>query len=131
VKGAAAPFAFSTIDHWESIMAKAKTTEQFISKLGTTKAGHRSRIWLQGKRLVKAGFQAGFEYGAIWSKGALVLDLHSKKQDEVRKVSGSTESPIIDIVGEKIKQTFGAWGTHVAVSYELGKITIKLAPKAK
>lgn len=96
-----------------------------ISKLGKTKAGERSRIWLQGTRLIKAGFTAGHSFGATWSKGKLTLTRITKDADEKRTISGKPGSPIIDIVGKNVTLCFGAVGSHVEVEFQKGSIVIK------
>lgn len=106
--------------------------DTFTSKLSTTRAGDRSRIWLEGKRLTGAGFLPGMYYVKSFSDDGLVLklstlpvaELHEKYgRDLVGKISGKGEKPIIDIVGVSVINAFGK-GTHVNVEYRKGRITI-------
>jgi hypothetical protein len=56
----------------------------------------RARIWLEGKRLMVAGFAVGARFTIDVIEGALVLRLDLNGS---RKVSGKGERPIIDISG--------------------------------
>lgn len=102
--------------------------ETFTTKLGTTRSGERSRIWIEGKRVAAAGFTPGHLYFAVWTPATLTLYVAGQEKEigEQRKVSGKGDKPIIDIVGERVNHTFGA-GTHVRVSYGDGVITIRKA----
>lgn len=103
--------------------------ETFTAKLGTTRRGPRSRIWLEGKRLTAAGFTPGQQYTAIWTDNALLLmvgvgSLPARvTHAEERKVSGKGDKPIMDIVGERVTSTFGH-GERVKVTYSAGLIRI-------
>lgn len=103
----------------------------FTSKLGTTRAGPRSRIWLEGQRLIAAGFRPGAQYTAVWTERTLLLLLGDgplpKRVEvaEVRTVSGKDAKPIIDIVGARVAETFGSRAERVSVSYGVGIITIR------
>lgn len=104
--------------------------DTFKTKLGTTRAGERSRIWIEGARLVAHGFTAGAFFHRAWADDKLTLRLMSEAEylaaagAERGKVSGKDGAkPIIDITGEKVRDTFGA-GTHVNVKYAAGRITI-------
>lgn len=111
--------------------------ETSAHKLGKTRAGERSRVWLEGDRLKRAGFTAGKHYTAQWLPATLILravgsesaarDYAEGREDaiEVRKVSGKEGKPIIDIVGARVFETFGARAERVRVSYADGVITIR------
>jgi hypothetical protein len=104
---------------------------RFVSKLSHTRAGERSRIWLEGKRLAAAGFVPGLHFAKHWRAGRLSLALISEAdfaalpRDMRGKVSGKGDKPIIDITGRLVSETFA--GTHVAVSYSAGRINISEA----
>tara|TARA_R110000868_G_C10632326_1_gene743298 strand:- start:149 stop:511 length:363 start_codon:yes stop_codon:yes gene_type:complete len=112
------------------------TDVKFRSKLGTNKGVAKSRIWIEGARLVAAGFGPGDLYilmerwdllgnerGTIWRLETIAPeDVGDKK---VRKVSGKGEKPIIDITGAAVAATFGADHTHVDVLYGEGWIEIQ------
>jgi hypothetical protein len=106
----------------------------FTSKLGTTRAGPRSRIWLEGQRLIDAGFTPGYHYDAIWTERTLTLIVGEAAVRAVpsnvecleqRKVSGKAAKPIIDIVGARVLATFGERAERVSVAYGAGVITIR------
>jgi hypothetical protein len=104
--------------------------ETFTSKLGnTSKAGERTRVWLEGARLVNAGFTVGTRFARIWSPGKLTLRVVNEKdwqelaRDAKGTVSGKGDKPIIDIVGAKVREAFGK-GETVSVTYHHERITI-------
>jgi hypothetical protein len=106
---------------------------QFQTKLGTTRAGVRTRIWIEGARLVAAGFNVGCYFTKEWDAKARTLRLvilhcdgTAEKLRElgvpVAKVSGKGTKPIIDITGALVAATFE--GTHVCVDYTPNLILI-------
>lgn len=100
----------------------------FTSKLGTTRAGPRTRIWLEGKRLLDHGFTHGSLVRRAWSDGKLVLTLCTEAEFELLwrdwrgRVAGTRERPIIDIASDHVAATFT--GDRVKVTYRAGRITI-------
>lgn len=103
--------------------------EQFKTKLGTNKGLPKSRIWIEGNRLVGVGFIRGAEYSRQWNRGKLILVL--KGNDDPRNiekscfvVSGKSDKPIIDITGKAIVEAFGA-REYVNVTFQPGYITIE------
>lgn len=102
----------------------------FTTKLGTTRAGERTRIWIEGKRLVDHGFHVGDFFARHWDEKKRLLTLAKIHHATVKqmkigtygKVSGKGEKPIIDITGAKVSGTFRT--THVAVTYAVGVISI-------
>ena len=122
-------------------MAKTKPV-QFRTKLGTAKTVARSRIWIEGRRLVDAGFTVGRYYVRSWFAPEIVdtavddhtptLTLELVNPNDVLstdpcKVSGKGDKPIIDITGEMVRRVFGSLGTHVEVTYRKGVIVIRPA----
>jgi hypothetical protein len=100
----------------------------FVTKLGTTRAGERTRIWLEGSRLVAHGFTCGHMFLKTWEDGRLILTLHTggaltAGRSSLGTVSGKGDKPIIDITGARVAELFGT-GTHVTVTYRAGRITI-------
>jgi len=97
-------------------------------KVGTSRGAERSRIWLEGDRVLAAGFAVGMFYERIWNdaEGVLVLRVSGVKGPRATsgKVSGKGERPIIDIVGERVREVFGAYGEQVEVRYAVGQIAI-------
>lgn len=99
-------------------------------KLGKSRAGERTRVWLEGKRLLAAGFTHRRPFIRTWRDGFLMLTVCSAEafeatpRNERGTVAGSPERPIIDITGEQVAATFT--GEHVSVTYrEGGTIIIK------
>ena len=103
----------------------------FTSKLGTTRAGERTRIWIEGTRLIDAGFTVGKYFARDWRANSLVLTLISKAEfDKLSRdlrgtVSGKDAKPIIDVTGARVADTFA--GSHVSVAYHHGRIIISNA----
>lgn len=104
------------------------TDKVFSTKLGTTRAGERTRIWLEGKRLIAHGFNRGQCVERVWSDDKLVLRTVERDawealpRDARTTVAGTDARPIIDIATERVATTFQ--GSHVSVSYRQGRITI-------
>jgi hypothetical protein len=94
--------------------------ETFTSKIGAARQIPGSRVWIEGARLVRAGFVVGARYDLIETDGVLVLTLTPEGK---RGVSGKGAKPIIDITGDTIRRMFAGRDT-VTVSYTAGTITI-------
>jgi len=75
----------------------------FTSKIGTARQVPGSRVWIEGNRLVAAGFPVGQRYNLAEIDNQLILTLAA---DGGRKVSGKGEKPIIDITGDLIRRVF-------------------------
>tara|TARA_R110002020_G_scaffold377378_1_gene588452 strand:+ start:432 stop:734 length:303 start_codon:yes stop_codon:yes gene_type:complete len=88
------------------------------SRNGVTKP----HFWIEGKRLESAGFVAGARYNTVTSHGsfALVLDTDGKK-----KVSGTVNRPIIDIVGRDLSKSLLRIGDDVLITYSQNSITVE------
>ncbi|MGN6556206.1 MAG: hypothetical protein ACTHLW_21050 [Verrucomicrobiota bacterium] len=93
--------------------------EQFKTVLGTNHGKPKSRIWIEGKRLVEAGFTVGTRYNRELFENAIRLGIHPEGKF---KVSGKGYKPIIDITGSAVTDRFT--GTHVNVRFEPSCITI-------
>jgi hypothetical protein len=96
--------------------------ETFTSKIGVARQIPGSRVWIEGVRLVRAGFTVGERYALVEINGALVLEL--APCTGTRKVSGKGAKPIIDVTGDTIRRVFAGRDT-VTVSYGIGTITIR------
>jgi hypothetical protein len=102
--------------------------ERFRTKLGSTRAGNRCRIWLQGSRLTEHGFAYGAHVQRIWSEGKLVLRVVDAKafadlaREDRTTVCDSEARPVIDINTAKVAETFKR--SHVLVAFAQGRITI-------
>lgn len=109
-------------------MSKAST---FTHKLGKTRAGEGTRIWLEGKRLIDHGFTYGSTFARDWNdtRDVLTITLCTPEQfdalprDARGRVSGSDARPVIDIVGQHVAQMFP--GGTIAATWTHGKIIIK------
>lgn len=108
-------------------------SETFKSKLGTTRAGERTRIWIEGSRLSSHGFKVGTRFQRSWTPDhpGLVLTVCTEKQfNELARadrgtVSGKEDKPIIDVTGVKVSETFS--GSHVSVTFAPRTIIIRNA----
>jgi hypothetical protein len=105
-------------------------TTTFKTKLGTTRAGERTRIWIEGKRLTDHAFHVGDFFARHWDEKRRLLTLakiHPSTAAQMKvgtygKVSGKGDKPIIDITGAKVAATFRT--THVTATYAHGVISI-------
>ena len=108
-------------------MTTATAVETMVSKLGTAKGIARSRIWIEGARLVRQGFTVGRRFDVTVATnaetGRTTLYL-TVEEDGARKVSGKGDKPIIDITGECVRAWF-AESSAVVVGYGSGVITIQ------
>jgi hypothetical protein len=87
-----------------------------LTIIGTNHGKGTSRIWLEGKRLVEAGFEVGTRYDRVCRTVARMKEgVISPHQGEIDltlnpkgkfKVSGKGEKPIIDISGGAVTETF-------------------------
>ena len=75
----------------------------FTTKIGAARQVPGSRVWIEGTRLVAAGFTVGLRYDLLELDGQLILTL---AVDGQRKVSGKGDKPIIDLTGELIRRVF-------------------------
>ena len=73
-----------------------------------------ARIWIEGSRLVSAGFTRGRYFTLSHDGATLKLSLVADKVQGARKVSGKDIKPIIDLTGKTVPF---AIGTAVTVLY--------------
>lgn len=98
------------------------------NKIGTSRGEPKRRIWLEGDRVLAAGFAVGMQFTRAWADDALVLTLGEGTSRATRgKVSGKGQRPILDIVGEQVFAVFGAHCDEVEVTYQPGRIVIRRA----
>ena len=90
-----------------------------VVKVGASKRVPQSRIWIEGWRLVGAGFAHGARYNVEWRDTGATL---TPDAAGARKVAGTPDRPIIDITGERVRslQCDGA-----TVTFSDKKITIE------
>lgn len=104
----------------------------FTTKLGTTKrAGPRSRIWIEGDRLIVPGFTHKALFSKEWRPDdhELILRVvdrklwhHKLSQAERGLVSGRADRPVIDITGARVTETFRT--DRVIATFSRGRIVI-------
>jgi hypothetical protein len=101
----------------------------FTHKLGKTRAGDGTRIWLEGKRLLDHGFFYTAQCERKWSEGKLIIRIvddvafaQLPRMDRTT-VSGSDKRPVIDIVGEAVRNAFPTG--HIEATWSQGRIVIK------
>ena len=103
-------------------------TTKVSRKLGTSRAGERTRIWLEGRLLTEHGFEAGQKFLRAWRGAALILTacdaaaFDAAAHGERGTVSGRREKPIIDLISAQFPETFS--GTHIAVTFAAGRIRV-------
>ncbi len=106
-------------------MTTTKPLHAALSKLGDTRRGERTRIWLEGSKLTSAGFRKGFRYARYEEGDKLVIVLSGTGS---LKVAGTSDRPIIDMTGRFVADLFATAGcTHVAVEYYPGQIVVRQA----
>lgn len=108
---------------------KQQPIDTFTTKLGVARKVPRSRIWIEGKRLIAAGFTPGRYFAKDWNELSGQLTLTLLTDDAIVstlpcKVSGKGEKPIIDITGQNVLDAFGKHCEHVQVRYYAGVILI-------
>ncbi len=93
-----------------SVNGGAKMTT-ILTVVGRNHGKAQSRIWLEGQRLILAGFTVGARYNRAVFPGCirLVLDPQGKY-----KVSGKGEKPIIDTTGKTVTDLFPDSGDDTA-----------------
>ena len=90
-----------------------------VVKVGAARRIPQSRIWIEGRRLISAGFAHGARYDVEWTATGATLKLCATG---ARKVAGAADRPIIDITGEKVR----ALGVdRVTIVYTAQKIKIE------
>lgn len=103
-----------------------------ITKLFGSPSGFRSMLWLEGKRLVDAGFLPGTTYTQVWLPdrivcmipGTLTIDVEGAKVLTRKVNTHAKKNPAIRIEGVKLQKLFGEKFTDVEVTYDAGVITI-------
>lgn len=100
----------------------------FTHRLGKSRAGIGTRIWLEGKRLSAHGFFHTAQCERRWSDGKLIIRVvddvafASLERSNRTTVAGSDDRPIIDITGEQVAAAFPS-GVVIA-TWSQGRIVI-------
>jgi hypothetical protein len=104
-------------------------------KLGKSRAGEGTRVWLEGVRLIEAAFTHKRLFKRTVTHGKMVLEIvNARAWDERPRaergtVAGSPDRPIIDITGTTVGDTFPGV-KNVTVDYTVGRITITPAKES-
>ena len=94
-------------------------TIQPIQTGKTTVKSHKGgRIWIEGGKLLKAGFIPGERYSFDGTQGMIQIKLDSAG---ALRVSGKDKRPIVDLVGSAVSDAIGI-GSTVEVRYYDGVI---------
>src|SRR3546814_16871034 len=96
-----------------------------IARIGSDKRG-TARIWLEGRRLERAGFvpAARYEISLDETTRTITLSLAANGERMVsRKVRGDTELPVIDIANGKLLESFDGLES-VKIRFEDGAVVI-------
>lgn len=105
-------------------------SKTFTHKLGTSRAGNGTRLWLEGKRLADHGFTHGALVAREWHEGKLRLSIvdaatfAALPRNERTTVAGSATRPIVDITGQQVAQAFPS-GVVTVTWFEDGRCIIK------
>jgi hypothetical protein len=101
-----------------------------VHKLGTSRAGELSRLWLEGPRLIEAGFKHKLGFKRTVSENKMVLEIvNARAWEELPRsqkgtVAGSPDRPIIDITGSAVVEAFNRGFEQVTVNYLAGRIVV-------
>lgn len=90
-----------------------------ITKIGAARRVPHSRIWVEGARLIAAGFTHGARYDVTVVTG-LTLTL---SESGARRVAGTPSRPIIDITGALVRDNFSS--EFATVEFSPSIITVK------
>lgn len=110
-----------------------KTTNEktkVIRKLGLNRG--KTRLWLEGKTLLGAGWNVGDRFRAKYYRGSIEF---VRDPDGPRKVAGTDARPIIDTLSERLRWQEGGHdllpvlGDTVRVEVEIGRDLILVTPK--
>lgn len=98
-----------------------------LTKISTARRVERSRIWLEGQRLLDHGFTHKSGFALDWRTWGLKIH---QTDDGDRHVAGTPHRPIIDITGKLVRETFGE-NPYVSVSFREGEILITPTKETK
>jgi len=86
-----------------------------------------ARLWLQGPRLLDAGFTPGSKLRSTTHDDCIVL-VSEEAGDRTVSSKDQGKTPVIDICGRAVSDVFPV-GTRIEVSYFPGRIVIRLNPR--
>lgn len=99
-------------------------------KLGDRRGG--KRLWLEGRKLERAGIEPGMRYTVVWDREThtVLLDFTASEGD--RKVSrrkrNGREMPVIDIGSSELEEALGAGLQRAKVTIGGSKIVVEVHP---
>jgi len=91
----------------------------------------RRRLWLEGRKLERAGILPGQRFSLTWDEasGKVVLRFSEDGERKVsRREKNGREMPIIDVSSTEIEDAFGAGLERAKVSIRPGEITVEVHP---
>ena len=105
-------------------------SNKLLTIIGTNHGKAVSRIWIEGKRLVEAGFTVGARYDRVWDSHTSFWIILRLDPDGRYKVSGKGERLIIDTSGKVVREVFPDSGDNterqvVEVTFKPGVITMR------
>lgn len=107
-----------------------RTKALVYPKLGENKG--RKRLWLEGRKLERAGIAPGMRYAIVWDRESRTVTLDFTASETDRKVSkrsrNGREMPIIDIVGSDLEEALGAGLQRAKVTIESSRIVVEVHP---
>lgn len=92
-----------------------------VSKVGENRG--RTRVWLEGSRLLASGFNHKTAYSVTYHAGRVDLST-TEAAEGVRYVAGSPERPVIDLCAAKVGAALGKC-ERVAITWAAGRISIQ------
>jgi len=95
---------------------------EFTLKSGSNK-GQR-RIWIEGSRLLSAGFRPGIMLAKAIDGDSLILSVVSERRLKKHSIAGTLDRPILDLCGKWVTRFMGDH-PKVAVTLSRGRITIR------
>lgn len=107
----------------------ARPVSLSVSRLGQHRGS--SRLWLEGRKLSRAGIKPGDRYTISWEPDSGRLELVISPDGE-RKVSGRTRHnrvmPIIDVSNDDVERALGAGIERTQVKIYTDRITVEVHP---
>lgn len=91
----------------------------------------RSRLWLEGRKLERAGIAPGERFSVTWDPETRLVSLEfGAEGDRVvsRRQRGGREMPIIDVSADAIEDALGEGIQRAKVTIGKGRITVEVHP---
>jgi hypothetical protein len=98
-----------------------------LTKIGPAHGKPHSKVWIEGKHLLAAGFKPGDRYDRHESSNMLTIQLTPNASGRY-KVAGKGSKPILDISGAIIPRLFPPPASHVHVQFLPRVIILSLQP---